>query len=77
MPNSKETLLWHAKQLGILDQIAFHEMLKTKKNYYITISKYSKNISNPKQLLKQLDNCVLTPKGNGTYQNISRQYGLE
>ncbi|WP_158088311.1 hypothetical protein [Colwellia chukchiensis] len=52
-------------------------MLKTKKNYYITISKYSKNISNPKQLLKQLDNCVLTPKGNGTYQNISRQYGLE
>ncbi len=77
MPNSKETLLWRAKQLGITDKITIHDLVVAEKNYYITVSKFSKNIAQPRQLLNQLDNCILGLKAAGTYQTISQRYGLQ
>lgn len=76
MPNSKETFLWNAKQLGILDRITIHDLFIAEKNYYITVSKFSKNIENPQQLLAQLDKCIIDLKATGRYQIIADEYGL-
>ncbi|MBA6392041.1 transporter substrate-binding domain-containing protein [Colwellia sp. BRX10-3] len=76
MPNSKETFLWNAKQLGILDKITIHDLFIAEKNYYITVSKFSKNITKPIQLLENLDTCIQNLKANGSYQKIALQYGL-
>lgn len=77
MPNSKETLLWNAKNLGITDKITLHDLVIREKKYYITVSKFSKNITEPRKFLQQLDNCLLTLKATGHYQKIAKKYGLD
>lgn len=77
MPNSKETLSWHAKKLEITDKVTIHDLVIAEKNYYIAVSKFSKNIADPKGLLKELDLCILDLKATGEHHKISQQYGLE
>jgi hypothetical protein len=76
MPNSKETFLWNAKQLGILDKTTIHDLFITEKNHYITVSKFSKNMTKPIQLLEHLETCIQNLKANSSYQKIALQYGL-
>ena len=77
MPNSKETILWHAKKLEIQDKVTIHDVFIAEKNYYIAVSKFSKNITDPKGFLKQMDLCILDLKTTGEHHRISQKYGLE
>ncbi len=77
MPNSKETLKWHAKKLEIKDKVTIHDLVIAEKNYFIAVSKFSKNIADPKEFLQQLDLCILDLKATGEHQRISQKYGLE
>jgi polar amino acid transport system substrate-binding protein len=76
MPNSKETFLWRAKQLGISDKITVHDIVFAKKDYFVTVSKLSKNIAQPRKLLNNIDSCIRELKLNGTYRVTSEQYGI-
>lgn len=74
--NSRQTILWYAKQLNITDTITVHDLFIAEKNYYITVSKSSQNIPNPEQLLNELDICIQDLKANGEYKTLALQYNL-
>ncbi|WP_076419075.1 transporter substrate-binding domain-containing protein [Colwellia sp. UCD-KL20] len=76
MANSKETLKWRAKQLGITKQIKIHNLNVQEKAYYVTISKFSKNIRHPKLFLTRIDRCIQKLKETGQYQKMAQIYGL-
>jgi polar amino acid transport system substrate-binding protein len=76
MINSKETLIWRAKQLNVLDQIKVHDIIAKEKPYFITVSKNSKNIKNPREFLNKMDACIVGIKNNGTYQKLAMPYQL-
>ncbi|XPF94616.1 substrate-binding periplasmic protein [Colwellia sp. RE-S-Sl-9] len=76
MANSKETLKWRAKQLNITEQVKIHNLTIQEKIYYVTVSKFSKNIHNPKLFLTNMDRCIKKLKETEQYQNIAQHYGL-
>ncbi len=76
MANSKETLKWRAKQLGVANQIHVHDFTLRVKPYFVTVSKYSKSIEYIDEFLKHIDQCIVTMKKNGQYQKILSSYGL-
>ncbi|MDT0602307.1 substrate-binding periplasmic protein [Thalassotalea castellviae] len=76
LPNSIETLLWRAKQLNIESQLHIHDFVLKQKAYYVTVSKASKHITNPKIFLTKFDACIKALKKSGEYQKISEKYGL-
>lgn len=76
MANSIETLLWRAKQLNIHKDIKVHDFILKQKPYFITISKTSKNIKNPKEFLTKIDSCIKKLKSSQDYLLLTKKYGL-
>jgi polar amino acid transport system substrate-binding protein len=76
MASSKETLKWRAKQLDISNKIKVHDFTIKEKAYYVTVSKFSKNVPNPQQFLTKIDNCIRTLKSTKVYETIAQKYGL-
>ena len=75
MADSKATFHWFAKNEGISDKIKVLDYSLKNKKYFITVSKKSKNISNPKRLLAEMDTCLKQMKLDGSYQSILNTYG--
>ena len=46
------------------------------KAYYLTVSKRSNNIKNPKEFLAKIDLCLQDIKQNGEYKIILSKYGI-
>ena len=76
LANSKETLLWQIKALGLQDKIKILDYTVSQKNYFLTLSKQSNNISNPTAFLDQMDTCFKAIKQNGKYKKFLAYYGL-
>ena len=76
LPNSIETLLWRAKQLNIENNIHIHDFILKQKAYYVTVSKASREITNPKMFLIKFDACIKALKASGEFLKISEKYGL-
>lgn len=76
IPNSTETLLWRAKKLNIENNIKVHNFILKQKAYFVTVSKASKHIKNPKAFLVGIDTCIKSLKVSGEYNKISQKYGL-
>jgi len=76
LPNAKSTILWTAKKLGVSSQIKVLDFTAKQKNYFVTVSKFSKNVTQPEKLLALIDQCLIEQKNNGTYDRISAQYAL-
>jgi ABC-type amino acid transport substrate-binding protein len=74
--NSKETLLWRIKSLGLNRKIAVLDYELANKPYYIAVSKNSTAIRDPQQFISQFDACLLQLKQNGHYARIADEYGL-
>ena len=74
--NSRETMLWRIKKLGLNDKISVLDYELASKPYYIAVSKSSQRISDPASFVSRFDNCVLQLKQNGSYANIAANYGL-
>jgi polar amino acid transport system substrate-binding protein len=77
MADSKHTLSWEAKKLGVTDKIKILDYNIKNKSYYITVSKHSKNIKNPKELLGEIDTCLRDIKHKGEYKAIFARYGIK
>lgn len=76
MADSKSTLFWEAKKLGVSDKVKVLDYSIKKKAYYITVSKRSRNINNPQEFLAKMDVCVRNIKLNIEYRKKLMRYGL-
>jgi polar amino acid transport system substrate-binding protein len=76
MADSKHTLFWEAKKLGVEDQIKILDYNIKNKSYYITVSKRSNNIEQPLEFLAKIDSCIRDIKKNGQYNVILARYGI-
>lgn len=76
MINSKETLIWRAKQLNVLEQIKVHDYVVKEKPYFVTVSKKSKHIQDGRKFLDKIDKCIIELKESGKYQELAAPYGL-
>jgi len=75
--NSKSTFYWQAKALGVSDKVKVLDYSIKRKDYFVTVSKNSKNIKNPQRFLKQINTCLLMLKANGKYNEILASYGYK
>ncbi len=76
MASSKETLKWRSIQLNITEKVTVHDFTIKEKPYFVTVSKFSKNIKEPQIFLKNIDTCIKTLKENNTYAEVAKKYGL-
>jgi ABC-type amino acid transport substrate-binding protein len=76
MADSKITFHWQAKKLGVADKIKVLDYNIKNKAYYITVSKRSKNIKNPKDFLNKIDICLRDIKQSGEFKAILAHYGI-
>ncbi len=76
MADSKKTFYWQAKKLGVTDKIKVLDYSIKNKAYYITVSKRSKNIKNPKEFLTKMDACLREVKRSGEFKTILARYGV-
>lgn len=76
LPNSKSTLYWYTKVLGLSDQIKVLDYTVKTKRYFLTVSKKSKNIQSPVKFLNEMDQCLVELKKSGKYQQILTNYGF-
>jgi polar amino acid transport system substrate-binding protein len=75
MPNSKDTFYWRAKTLGVSDKIRVLDYTIANKDYFVTVSKFSKNINDIPLFLDQMDACIRQLHKNGKYLEIAQHYG--
>jgi len=73
--DAKSTFYWQAKRLGVLGKVKVLDFHLKQKSYYITVSKQSTIIKNPKDFLTKTDNCLKKLKSSGQYQQILAKYG--
>ena len=76
MINSKETFYWRANVLNIKSKVRVLDYNIKVKNYFLTVSKASKNIENKEQFLNNFDACLVKIKEQGQYKEILAKYGL-
>ena len=77
MPNSKQTFYWRAASLGISDKIRVLDFTADLKDYFVTVSKNSKNISDITVFLADIDKCITNMRNNGTYDQLLKKYHLK
>jgi ABC-type amino acid transport substrate-binding protein len=73
--DAKITFYWQAKMLGVSDKIKVLDYNIKHKDYFITVSKNSKNIREPLNFLADFDDCLRSLKESGQYQTILADYG--
>ncbi|WP_293747828.1 ABC transporter substrate-binding protein [uncultured Paraglaciecola sp.] len=77
MPNSKQTFYWRAKTLGVADKIKVPKFTVSFRDYFVTVSKNSKNITDTTGFLTSLDSCITQMHNDGRYLALLKKYGLE
>ncbi len=75
--DSKETFLWKAKELNVLDKVKVLDFNIKTKSYFATVSKQSKKIKNKHKFLNRLDACIRQLKVDGRYTQILLKYGIK
>jgi len=75
MADSKATFHWFADYTGVSKQVKVLDYTLKNKDYFITVSKRSKNIENPQALLANTDSCLKQLKQDGNYNAIYAKYG--
>jgi polar amino acid transport system substrate-binding protein len=75
MADSKATFHWYAQEAGLSDKIKVLDFTLKNKNYFITVSKKSENISDIQAFINDTDHCIKALKQNGDYQTILEKYG--
>ena len=67
-------IYWLANQLGIKHLLKQHDYTIKESNYYLTISKKSKNIKFPLPLLKDFNSCHQRMIVNGELEQLRKKY---
>lgn len=73
---SLETFLWHIQQKGMTNKVKALDYQFIPKEYFLAISKKSKNIIDKQGFIDKFDQCLLDIKSTGEYQNILAKYGI-
>jgi polar amino acid transport system substrate-binding protein len=74
--DTKDTVLWRAKQMNALDKIRVLDFDIQTSEYFITISKKSAVIKEKEMFLNSLDYCLKAAKTDGRYARIFEKYGI-
>lgn len=74
--DTKDTVLWRAKQMNALDKIRVLDFDIQTSEYFITISKKSAVIQEKEMFLNSLDHCLKAAKTDGRYLKIFEKYGI-
>jgi len=77
MVDAKSTFYWQSKKLDVQEKVKILDFSMKKKDYFITVSKASKNIKNPQAFLAKIDTCLATLKATGKYDQIIEKYGFK
>jgi ABC-type amino acid transport substrate-binding protein len=77
MPNSKQTFYWRATSLGISDKIRVLDFTADYKEYFVTVSKNTQNISDISGFLIDVDKCLVNMRDNGNYNLLLKKYHLD
>lgn len=72
--NTKSTFYWQANILGVQNKVKVLDYTIKTKQYFMTVSKQSKNIPNPELFVAKMDNCVREMKTTGEYNSILAHY---
>ncbi len=75
--DTRETILWRAKQLNALDKIRIVDLDIRSRDYFVTLSKNTKIVKDGNRFLKEIDQCLGTAKKDGEYDDIAAKYGLK
>lgn len=75
--DTRDTVLWRAKQEDVRDRLSIIDFDIKTSNYFLTISKNTQRIADPKSVLDRFDACIKSSKDNGSYSTIARKYGIE
>lgn len=75
--DSEVTLLWKASSMKIRDKVKILDYDIGSKNYYLVISKKSRNIDDKEKFLERFDAFLKNIKRDGTYGKIFRKYGAK
>lgn len=73
--DTRETILWRAKQIDILDKIKILDYDIQTRDYFVTISKASNLVKDKRDFLNKIDLCIKSSKENGQYKMITEKYG--
>ena len=76
IPNATTTFLWQIKRLGLEDKLTVLDYVVDRKQYYVTVSKASKNIPDSQTFLAKMDQCLIDYKQTTEYQLMLSKYGL-
>lgn len=77
MANSKSTLMWRARQLGLHDKIKIHPLVLKSKPYFLTVSKSTKNIKNVDKFIADFEHCLSDLKASDKFKQITAKYSIE
>ena len=75
MADSKNTFHWFATDKGVSEKVKVLDYTIKHKDYFIAVSKRSKNIANPQALLNKTDTCIRQLNKDGRYQAVLSKYG--
>lgn len=74
--DTKDTVLWRAKQMNVSDKIRVSGFEIQSSDYFVTVSKKSAVINDGEDLLKRIDRCLKAAKSDGRYAKIFDKYGI-
>lgn len=72
MANSKETFVFAAAERKLTDKIKVLDFTVEYRPYYVTVSKQSKHIPDPRGFIEQVDHCINRLKQTGEYQKMAK-----
>lgn len=74
---TRETVLWRAQRLGVSGEITILDYDIKSSEYFVTVSKQTPRLEDPRSLLKSLDSCFIELKDSGRYTEIAEKYGID
>jgi len=72
--NTRDTVLWNAKRLGVSKEIKVLDYNIRSGDYYVTFSKQSPRVADKKAFLRLIDECLIDLKQSGQYAEILSRY---
>lgn len=72
--DTESTVRWRARQLGVSAQVKILDFDIKTSDYFVTVSRQSPRITDPREFLDKLDSCIRELKENGKYEEIVGKY---
>lgn len=74
--NSKETLRWLIYELGLANRAKVLPYAAAHKDYYLTVSRKSSNVTDPDAFLRRFDACLTQYQQQAQFKSLLQRYQL-